>query len=286
MSALPERGSSSPWARLGHAAFGLAVLVCPAHSQAPPQLLVERQAFSEWLARAPTSPTAIVARSPIGAGLTVGPAAADLPLDGISGRVVEDGSRVVFTDSTGAHTVPRAGTIRIGRYLFAAAGPKGRALLLVYGEGHKPTPVTWYSYDQALVFTVDLKPPATATRRLRLDADATEVEALDAGRVHVPLGGAGTEMTVYDMGGRDADSPELTVYFQDRTNGHGSYPAGRFVELVPVGAHYLLDFNRARNPYCAYSTIYPCPAPWPGNLIDASVTAGERYGTAGGEGAP
>ena len=286
MSALRERGRSSPWARLGHAAFGLAVLISPVHSQTPSQLLAERQAFTEWLARAPTSPTAIVARSPIGAGLTIGPASADLPLEGISGRVVEDGSRVVFTDSAGTHTVPRAGTIRVGRYLFAAAGPKGRALLLVYGEGRKAAPVAWYSYDQALVFTVALQGPATATRRLRLDADATEVEALDVGRVTVRLGSAGAVLTVYDMGGSDAESPELTVYFQDRTNGHGSYPAGRFVELIPAGDHYLLDFNRARNPYCAYSTIYPCPAPWPGNLIDAPVTAGERYGAAGGEGAP
>lgn len=286
MLALPERGTLSRWSRLGPAAFGLAVLVSPGHSQAPPQLLAERQAFTEWLARAPTSPTAIMARSPIGAGLTIGPASADLPLEGISGRAAEDGSRVVFTDSSGAHTVPRGGTVRIGRYLFAAAGPKGRALLLVYGEVHKAAPVTWYPYDPALVYTVELRGPAPATRRLRLDADATEVEALDVGRVNVPLGGTGVELTVYDMGGRDAESPELTVYFQDRTNGHGSYPAGRFVELIPAGNHYLLDFNRARNPYCAYSTIYPCPAPWPGNLIDAPVTAGERYGPPGGEGAP
>ena len=48
--------------------------------------------------------------------------------------------------------------------------------------------------------------------------------------------------------------------------------------LAPAAAgRYRLDFNRARNPFCAYSSAYPCPAPWPGNTVPASVTAGERY---------
>ena len=58
----------------------------------------------------------------------------------------------------------------------------------------------------------------------------------------------------------------------------GTYPAGRFVPLVPArGGRYRLDFNRARNPFCAYSSAYPCPAPWRGNTIPAPVEAGERY---------
>jgi uncharacterized protein (DUF1684 family) len=50
------------------------------------------------------------------------------------------------------------------------------------------------------------------------------------------------------------------------------------VELEPEGSdRYRLDFNRARNPFCAYSGVYPCPAPWSGNAIEDSITAGERY---------
>jgi hypothetical protein len=45
------------------------------------------------------------------------------------------------------------------------------------------------------------------------------------------------------------------------------------------GGRYRLDFNRARNPFCAYSSAYPCPAPWAGNTIPAPVMAGERYET-------
>ena len=58
----------------------------------------------------------------------------------------------------------------------------------------------------------------------------------------------------------------------------GSYPAGRFVSLLPrPDGSYFLDFNRARNPFCAYNTVYPCPAPWSGNNLPDAVKAGERY---------
>ena len=285
---IPPPEQARPRMRLGGVALALALLAPPLHPQAPPQLITERRAFSEWLDQAPTSPTAILARTAVGAGLSIGPASADLPLPGISGRAAEVNGRVVFTDTAGAHNVPRSGTIRIGAYLLSASGPPGRSLLLVFGSSHKPSRVSWYPYDPRFVFTVDLKGPAVPPRRPRLDADATEVEALEVGTVAVPLGHAGATLTVYEMGGEDdPESSELTVYFQDRTNAHGSYPAGRFIELVPAAdGRYRLDFNRARNPYCAYSTIYPCPAPWPGNLITAPVTAGERYGTPDGEPAP
>jgi hypothetical protein len=234
------------------------------------------------------SPSAIVARTPIGNGLTIGPASADLPLDGVSARVEVKGDRVVLTDSSGSRTVPASGAVRIGPYLFSSAGPRGRTLLLVFGDTHRPVTASWYAYSSAQIFTVDLRGPATPPRRPRLDADGIEVEALEVGKVTVPLGPGGTALTVYEMGGgASEDASELVVYFQDRTNGKGSYPAGRFVELIPAAAgRYLIDFNRASNPYCAYSTIYPCPAPWPGNLIDVPVPAGERYGPSGGEKSP
>jgi uncharacterized protein (DUF1684 family) len=77
----------------------------------------------------------------------------------------------------------------------------------------------------------------------------------------------------------DADETDLQIYFRDATSGQGSYPAGRFVSLTPLrDGRYLVDFNRARNPFCAYSSVYPCPAPWPGNSLSVAVRGGERYG--------
>ena len=75
-----------------------------------------------------------------------------------------------------------------------------------------------------------------------------------------------------------SDESELMIFFRDGSNAVGTSPAGRFVELIPAEAgRYRLDFNRARNPYCAYNTAYPCPAPWRGNTIPVPVRAGEKY---------
>jgi uncharacterized protein (DUF1684 family) len=80
------------------------------------------------------------------------------------------------------------------------------------------------------------------------------------------------------MSGGGEDEAEMQVFFRDSTNGRGSYPAGRFVTLDPAGSgRYRLDLNRARNPFCAYNTVFPCPPPWPGNSIPAAIAAGERY---------
>jgi uncharacterized protein (DUF1684 family) len=114
-----------------------------------------------------------------------------------------------------------------------------------------------------------------------LAADGIETDAAEVGTFVVPLGGR-TPMRVLRIPVGSGDESELEIFFRDETNGEGTYPAGRFVSLLPLPkGEFRLDFNRSRNPFCAYSSVYPCPAPWRGNTIAAPVRAGERY-TGGG----
>ena len=70
---------------------------------------------------------------------------------------------------------------------------------------------------------------------------------------------------------------ELFVPFRDVTSGKESYGAGRYVEADPVGnSRYLLDFNRAYNPYCAYNESWRCPLPPRENWLAVAIRAGER----------
>ena len=111
-----------------------------------------------------------------------------------------------------------------------------------------------------------------------LTLEGMDVEAEAAGSVTVPLGKSPTRLQVMRMPVPGTEETELQVYFRDLTNNRGTYPAGRFVELTPLdGGKYRIDFNLARNPFCAYSSVYPCPVPWPGNSISAPVEAGEKY---------
>lgn len=70
----------------------------------------------------------------------------------------------------------------------------------------------------------------------------------------------------------------LFVVFADRTSGHGSYPAGRFLDVDPPAADgsVVLDFNRAYDPPCAFTPFATCPLPPPENRLDLAVDAGEK----------
>lgn len=71
----------------------------------------------------------------------------------------------------------------------------------------------------------------------------------------------------------------LSVWFTDRTTGKDTYGVGRYVDVgseVPDANHvYRIDFNKAYNPYCAYSTMYSCAVPRKEDHLDVAVRAGE-----------
>jgi uncharacterized protein len=70
---------------------------------------------------------------------------------------------------------------------------------------------------------------------------------------------------------------ELFVPFADTTSGTETYPAGRYLNLVPTATGiYTIDFNKAYNPYCAYNNTYECPLPPPSNRLKVAITAGEK----------
>ncbi|WP_199268711.1 DUF1684 domain-containing protein [Cognatiluteimonas profundi] len=70
----------------------------------------------------------------------------------------------------------------------------------------------------------------------------------------------------------------LFLVFADRTNGHGSYGAGRFLDapMPDAQGNVLLDFNQSRNPPCAFTSFATCPLPPPENRLDLAITAGEK----------
>ena len=76
----------------------------------------------------------------------------------------------------------------------------------------------------------------------------------------------------------DEGDHRLFVVFADRTSGHQSYAASRFLyaEYPDAKGYTTLDFNEAYNPPCAFTPYSTCPLPPPGNRIDLAVTAGER----------
>lgn len=72
------------------------------------------------------------------------------------------------------------------------------------------------------------------------------------------------------------------IPFGDATSGITSYGGGRYIDLSikQIENNSLsIDFNKAYNPYCAYTTGYNCPIPPVENLLNVPIFAGEKnYG--------
>jgi hypothetical protein len=251
----------------------------PLTAQVPADLQRERAEFAAWLATAPLSPYAAIAQQPVGSGITLGPAASDIPLDSVPAtRVVEEGGLVVLRQGGARQVMARGRVTQLGRYRLIASGAPGRTVLGVYGGAPKTAPApTFFPYAGAAVVTGVLEPAERKGRFRVLGPDGVETAAEEVGIVVLRVSGADARLRIYRLGD-GGDDAETVVFFRDSTSAHGSYPAGRFLstELLP-GLRARLDFNRARNPFCAYSTVYACPAPWPGNTIPAAVQAGEQY---------
>jgi hypothetical protein len=268
-------------ARAARLAAVLLPLTAPLSAQATPSDLArERSRFSWWLLYDETSPTHALARREIGGGLSIGPENADIPLPDVAEhRVSEGDGRVILSGPEGERVLPRGRPTTLSGYTLRADGTPGRGVLTVFdGPGRGKARADFYPYDPAVLFEGTLAPPERATRLRVLGLDGIETEAVEAGTVSVPFGGTKVRLRVLRMRTAGADESELTIFFRDASNAAGTYPAGRFLELIPTEpGRYRLDFNRARNPYCAYNTVYPCPAPWRGNSIPVPVHAGERY---------
>jgi uncharacterized protein (DUF1684 family) len=87
----------------------------------------------------------------------------------------------------------------------------------------------------------------------------------------VDVGESRYALAVLDDGDGDAFIP-----FADATNGHETYPGGRYVALTVHGdGTSQVDFNEARNPYCAYDVEFVCPLPPASNRIIEPIRAGE-----------
>lgn len=69
---------------------------------------------------------------------------------------------------------------------------------------------------------------------------------------------------------------DISVFFRDATSGHESYGLGRYVDpkKLPNGK-FVLDFNMAYNPACAFSDHYNCPIPPKSNTLGVAIRAGE-----------
>ncbi len=71
----------------------------------------------------------------------------------------------------------------------------------------------------------------------------------------------------------------LFIPFTDVTSGGETYGSGRYIDIFTTDIKNNIaeiDFNKAYNPYCAYSKDYNCPIPPRENYLPVAIKAGEK----------
>ena len=74
------------------------------------------------------------------------------------------------------------------------------------------------------------------------------------------------------------EGDEFFIIFADKTSGKDTYGTGRFMYTNGPDSKnkVIIDFNKAYNPPCAFSSFATCPMPPRENILDVEVTAGEK----------
>jgi hypothetical protein len=115
--------------------------------------------------------------------------------------------------------------------------------------------------------------PSIGTMRVP-DASGGIQELSSPGALVFAHGGKEYRLDVVEEEGED----EYFIIFTDRTAGHSTYAAGRFLYVARPDAagHVTIDFNRAFTPPCGFTPYATCPRPPPQNWLPFAIPAGER----------
>ena len=100
------------------------------------------------------------------------------------------------------------------------------------------------------------------------------------GELHFKIDEKEFKLNVYqniDLSKKPGYSDYLFLPFSDLTCGKESYIGGRYVDMrMQKGKTWIIDFNKAYNPYCAYNYKYSCPIVPLENDLDIEILAGVK----------
>ena len=143
------------------------------------------------------------------------------------------------------------------------------------GRASHPGPIV-APYDPAFRFELPLEPAEPEELEIPTSTDGM-VAFARIGRLESPPSARSTS------GGCAGTAAACSCRSRTPTAGVTSYGGGRYLLDTVKGAdlggdrtHLVVDLNFAYNPSCAYSPIWSCPLPPPGNVVAAAVPVGEQ----------
>ncbi len=93
------------------------------------------------------------------------------------------------------------------------------------------------------------------------------------GYIEFELNGQMNTLTVF----KPTEGDYLFLPFKDATTGKESYKIGRYVEIEKISKEeWLVDFNTAYNPLCAYNDNWDCSYTPDENILKVPILAGMK----------
>jgi uncharacterized protein len=259
----------------------------------------DRKETLAWLKSAPTSYLATIERKDFGdlTTLTVGRAEDNnvrIDAEGIEPHhlrvtVKGDSFVVAAVDPAARFTVnkvelrnavvPPSG-IGIGRFSLRLSHQRYPAIIVFDPQSprfKKYHGLEWYPVDFAYRYVLDLTPNPKADTIVILSTRGNHRRALRMGWFDFKVGHTPCRLEATRLLEPGVGENDLGLFFRDATTGKETYGLGRYVDVTkrPDG-RYLLDFNEAYNPACAFSTHYNCPIPPSANRLTVAIRAGEK----------
>jgi uncharacterized protein len=231
-----------------------------------------RESYREWLS-GPESFLAAVARHEMTVGqiLQVG-TGGDVDLSEAGAKLTiaatEDGFRV-----DGLKRGP--GIVRLGRYRVRLSHQNAPAVVILDPDAPRPAIAPrWYPYDRAYRFVLPLEGDV---KKIALGSTRTQDRAAErVGWFSFTVDGVDCRVAATRLLEPGVPADSLQIFFRDRSSGRETYELGRYLDLEPFEeGRYVVDFNRAYNPACAFSPHYNCPVPPPENRLGVAIRAGE-----------
>ena len=131
--------------------------------------------------------------------------------------------------------------------------------------------LNYFPENPDLVFEVEVEPFANPERVHVQTTTGDEREYLRYARFKFPVEGQEAELTIFQA------EYGFFLPFVDSLANHETYGAGRYLDPESEdGRHFLIDFNLAYNPYCAYNERWSCPLTPFENRLKLPIRAGEK----------
>jgi uncharacterized protein (DUF1684 family) len=151
-------------------------------------------------------------------------------------------------------------------------------------EGLKEfTALSFFKVDERYRIIAKLEKTVDATIFEMPTTTARKPLYIKYGTLTFMLDGKEHQLSIYqnkDFGKDPQYRDYLFLPFTDKTSGTASYGGGRFLDVLTTDEKadgtIVLDFNKAYNPYCAYSGRYSCPITPKENAVSTAIKAGVK----------